>query len=154
MRWSSLLSGGVWSSPASPTVLLLVAVLSAVIQESAGVITCHYCGIEDLCPLPYNDVNRPVAAGAKVAKKLCAKACLKFDGHAPDGKRVVIRDCGGPNADTNKCTEDFEFFGAKGNMCYCNAGNCNGAERRAANVGVILAGAMAAAVVVAARRRP
>jgi hypothetical protein len=101
-------------------------------------------------PLPYVDANRPETDETVVAKKTCAKSCLKFDGYAPDGKRVLIRDCGAPSIDKNECTEKVEFFGATGQMCYCNAGNCNGAKRTAASGTAVVA--MATATVLILRR--
>lgn len=37
------------------TVSVTVMVLVTSVQESKADISCHYCGIKDLCPLPYED---------------------------------------------------------------------------------------------------
>ena len=39
---------------------------------SAGGIQCHYCGVKDLCELPYDP--------AEANYITCPKSCLKFDG--------------------------------------------------------------------------
>ena len=84
----------------------------------------------------------------------CPKACLKFDGFAPDGKRVIIRDCAAEGQDTNECVDSQEYSGAEGQMCVCNAANCNGGARhggggRDASAAVVFLGAAVAAAVAA-----
>ena len=46
---------------------------------------CYYCGLVDNCAMPYNVEDE------NVKKISCEKSCLKFDGNAKDGKRVVLR---------------------------------------------------------------
>ena len=88
------------------------------IKEISGEIECHSCGIRKLCSLPYNE---------EFAEKLtCKTACMKFDGNAEDGKRVLVRTCG--LEDTNACNKTTEWHGAKGETCICNAANCNKAN--------------------------
>lgn len=93
-------------------------------------IACHYCGIERLCPLPYDIKDILNEDGTTSSnKKYCKKACMKFDGVAEDGKRVLVRDCAPDDMDKNECEEEKEWFGATGSICYCNAENCNPATR-------------------------
>ena len=47
---------------------------------------CYYCGIKDNCELPFDTDD------GKIIK--CDKSCVKFDGYAKDGKRIVVRNCG------------------------------------------------------------
>ena len=68
--------------------------------------------------------------GGSSNKKFCKKACMKFDGIAEDGKRVLVRDCAPNDMDKNECEEEKEWFGATGSICYCNAENCNPAAPR------------------------
>ena len=102
--------------------------------EASAEIQCHYCGLEKLCPLPYTEKNIKSTVDdddnqeIRMNRKTCPKSCIKFDGFADDGKRVLVRDCSADNLDTNECKTDQEFFGAKGTLCYCNAENCNGAD--------------------------
>ena len=49
-------------------------------------VNCYYCGIKDNCELPYDTDD------GKIIK--CDKSCVKFDGYARDGKRIVVRNCG------------------------------------------------------------
>lgn len=72
---------------------------------------------------------------------------MKFDGYSEDdGKRVVVRDCTKDDQDINKCDDHQKYIGAIGTMCYCNADNCNGAER---NVRLISTFSILVAVVFA-----
>ena len=114
---------------AAPSIVLVAVVLLVVlISQTSADIPCHYCGHQDLCPLPYIDKNRPESEDSVKLKKMCPKACLKFDGFAPDGKRVIIRDCAAEGKDTNECEDLQEYSGASGQMCVCNAANCNRAS--------------------------
>ena len=100
-------------------IVLSVLVLYISIYEVSGIIECHYCGIRKLCSLPYDDT---------LAEKIsCAKSCMKFDGQAEDGKRVLVRSCG--VEDTNICNKTTTWHGSKGEKCICNAANCNGATK-------------------------
>ena len=58
--------------------------LSQIIHEDDK--SCYYCGITDICEMPYDTDEAKYIS--------CEKSCLKFDGNAKDGKRVVIRTCG------------------------------------------------------------
>ena len=49
-------------------------------------VNCYYCGIKDNCELPFDTDD------GKIIK--CDKSCVKFDGYARDGKRIVVRNCG------------------------------------------------------------
>ena len=49
-------------------------------------VDCYYCGIKDNCELPFDTDD------GKIIK--CDKSCVKFDGYAKDGKRIVVRNCG------------------------------------------------------------
>ena len=89
------------------------------VHESYGKIDCHYCGIRKLCTLPY--------VGTFSEKITCAKSCMKFDGEASDGKRVIVRSCG--FEDTNICNKTTEWNGSTGEKCICNAANCNNASK-------------------------
>ena len=68
-------------------------------------IDCHYCGIKELCTLPYSEKNP--------ARVNCEKSCMKFDGYSlVDNKRVLVRDCG--EKDINLCSKNSTWFGATG----------------------------------------
>ena len=49
-------------------------------------VDCYNYGIKDNCELPFGKDN------GKIIK--CEKACVKFDGYAKDGERIVVRNCG------------------------------------------------------------
>ena len=94
---------------------LSVLILYFSVKQISAEIECHSCGIRKLCSLPYN---------ADYAETItCKKACMKFDGYAEDGKRVLVRTCG--LEDTNACNKTTEWHGSKGVTCICNAANCN-----------------------------
>ena len=57
----------------------------AQVVDTTGEKQCYYCGLVDNCEMPYNVKNE------NVKKISCEKSCLKFDGNAKDGKRVVLR---------------------------------------------------------------
>ena len=138
------------AAAAAPSIALLALfALVVLVGLTAAEIPCHYCGHQDLCPLPYIDKNRPESADSVKLKKMCPKACLKFDGYAPDGKRVIIRDCAAEGKDTNECEDLQEYSGASGQMCVCNAANCNEAAttaRVSGSVGAVLFGSALATV--------
>ena len=92
----------------------------------SGVIDCHYCGIRKLCTLPYDD-----SFSEKIS---CAKSCMKFDGFAEDGKRVLVRSCG--FEDTNTCNKTIQWHGSKGEKCICNAENCNSSNSKYSNLSI------------------
>ena len=104
--------------------VLSVLVLYLSIYHVSGIIECHYCGIRKLCTLPYDDTFSE--------KISCAKSCMKFDGQAEDGKRVLVRSCG--VEDTNICNKTTTWHGSKGEKCICNAANCNGVTKTYANI--------------------
>ena len=142
------------AAAAAPSIVLVVVALVVLIGRTAADIPCHYCGHQDLCPLPYIDKNRPESEDSVKLKKMCPKACLKFDGFAPDGKRVIIRDCAAEGKDTNECEDLQEYSGASGQMCVCNAANCNRAATGvSASTGIILLGSALAMVASIRRRR-
>ena len=49
-------------------------------------VDCYNYGIKDNCELPFGKDNE------KITK--CEKACVKFDGYAKDGERIVVGNCG------------------------------------------------------------
>ena len=98
------------------------------VYQALGKIDCHYCGIRKLCTLPYVDTSSE--------KITCDKSCMKFDGEAPDGKRVLVRSCG--FEDTNICNKTTEWNGSRGEKCICNAENCNSSNTINARVGRII----------------
>ena len=98
-------------------ILLSALIVYLSINHVSGEIDCHYCGIRKLCTLPYDE---------EFAEKItCKKSCMKFDGNADDGKRVLVRSCG--VEDTNICNKTTNWHGSKGEKCICNAENCNSA---------------------------
>ena len=105
-------------------IVLSILVLYLSIYQVSGIIECHYCGIRKLCSLPYDDTFSE--------KISCAKSCMKFDGKAEDGKRVLVRSCG--VEDTNICNKTTTWHGSKGEKCICNAANCNGATKTNVNI--------------------
>ena len=85
--------------------------------ESYADVNCYYCGIADNCEIPYYKDE-----GALIK---CDKSCLKFDGYARDGKRIVVRNCGYFYAD--ECVEGsfFEDETTIGTICHCLEDSCN-----------------------------
>ena len=83
---------------------------------------CYYCGLVDNCEMPYNVEDE------NVKKISCEKSCLKFDGNAKDGKRVVLRTCG--YFTTDECVEGafYEDKDTIGTICHCLDNDCNSAE--------------------------
>ena len=86
-------------------------------------IECDYCGMRDMCTIPY------VVDGSQ--KIYCKHSCMKFDGKDPDGKRVVVRSCGGMNS--TSCRINEKWNGGIGELCYCNKPNCNIASSNETN---------------------
>lgn len=115
----------------SKSFLLAAAAVAASLSLAAADIDCYYCGLQGLCELPY-DVDDENTHVQKIA---CPEACVKFDGTSDeDGKRVLYRGCDMPDLalETNNiCKENYEWFGATGSMCTCNAANCNKATGQA-----------------------
>lgn len=95
---------------------------STLISLTAADIDCYYCGYLELCELPYK------ADSDDVDHITCPDSCMKFDGYAEDGKRVLARGCAPETLETNVCVPDFDYHGAKGEICQCNAAKCNGAD--------------------------
>ena len=63
---------------------------------------------------------------------------MKFDG-AADGKKVIIRGCGGPEVDA--CGEEPEQYAntrAMGTLCTCMSDKCNLATQAGASVSLTL----------------
>ena len=82
-----------------------VIVWAYAISISYAKIDCHYCGIKELCPLPYTEKETQTVN--------CEKSCMKFDGNSlVDNKRVLVRDCG--EEDINLCSKNSTWFGATG----------------------------------------
>lgn len=81
--------------------------------------SCYYCGITDNCELPYDTEDATMIE--------CEKSCMKFDGQAVDGKRIVVRNCGYFLA--NECIEGafFENEDTIGTICHCIDSQCNSA---------------------------
>ena len=91
---------------------------------------CHYCGIEDLCSLPYDTLEANYIT--------CPNSCMKFDGSA-DGKKVIIRGCGSQEVDV--CGEEPEQYAntrAMGTLCTCMSDKCNLATGPGPSVSLIL----------------
>ena len=82
----------------------LLLVVTALAQLAESKIECHSCGIRKLCSLPYEPT--------KAEWITCPVSCMKFDGYAADGKRILYRGCG--DIDTNICNKTTEWFGAEG----------------------------------------
>lgn len=82
---------------------------------------CYYCGITDSCAMPYDE-----SEGKFIN---CDKSCMKFDGLATDGKRVVVRNCGYFTA--NECVEEaiFEDETTIGTICHCLEDTCNSGRK-------------------------
>ena len=130
-------------SSCSVVTLPLLALLSAwLVTVAEGAIDCHYCGPRQLCQLPYDTKL------FHVQKVKCEKACMKFDGER-DGNRVVIRDCAQPEHydNMNTCVDDFDYHGAKGQLCPCNAPDCNTAGATYASIAVVAVSTIFAAIV-------
>merc|ERR1719270_112260 len=95
-------------------------------QETSGTVIkekdsmdCYYCGIKDNCELPFDKDD------GKIIK--CDKSCVKFDGFAKDGKRIVVRNCGYFTAD--ECIDGiyYEDEDTIGTTCHCLQDKCNSA---------------------------
>ncbi len=65
------------------TILVLMAAFSCGDEVRRG-IQCHYCGLRQLCELPFVE--------ERSEKFTCETACMKFDGYGVSG-RVIIREC-------------------------------------------------------------
>ena len=63
-------------------------------------VDCYNYGIKDNCELPFGKDNE------KITK--CEKACVKFDGYAKDGERIVVRNCGYPTDD--ECVDGILYY--------------------------------------------
>ena len=84
---------------------------------SPGGLQCHYCGIKDLCKLPYDSLEAELIT--------CPKSCLKFDGYA-NGQRVIVRDCA--DTELDECSEEPQQYAntrATGTLCTCIGDKCN-----------------------------
>ena len=97
---------------------------SAKCQDTPGTVIkgddsvdCYYCGIKDNCELPFDTDD------GKIIK--CDKSCVKFDGYAKDGKRIVVRNCGYFTAD--ECIDGiyYEDEDTIGTTCHCLQDKCN-----------------------------
>ena len=95
----------------------LLILLTLALQQIEGGLQCHYCGIKDLCPLPYDTLEAELIT--------CPKSCLKFDGYA-DGERVIVRDCA--ESEVDECSEEPQQYAntrAMGTLCTCMGDKCN-----------------------------
>lgn len=104
------------------TALALVTILAASDVGPffvEGSIQCHYCGIRRLCQLPFDQEAAETIT--------CDQSCMKFDGFADDGKRIIVRSCGHEDLNT-WCNASYDWNGSKGTYCLCNSANCNPAE--------------------------
>ena len=100
---------------------MLGFLISAKAQEvQDGPLQCYYCGITDNCRIPY--ATEPKNGAKNIT---CDKSCVKFDGIARDGKRVIVRNCGYFKAD--ECIEGayFEDPDTIGTICHCLTDKCN-----------------------------
>ena len=50
-----------------------LAALVVLVGLTSAAIPCHYCGHQDLCPLPYIDRSRPESEESVKLKKMCPK---------------------------------------------------------------------------------
>ena len=147
---------------------LLLALLE--LPSASASIDCFACGFRNKCPLPFKapddgddddeeseddewyepDENAPAIREGLIEKISCPDACVKFDGTNDDGDRVIMRGCVLEDyaLETNTCREEYEWFGAQGTICHCNAENCNGAGAVGGGVVVLLAGVVAAVAVM------
>ena len=85
-----------------------------------GGLQCHYCGIKDLCALPYDSLEAELIT--------CPKSCLKFDGYA-EGQRVIVRDCA--ESEVDECSVEPQQYAntrAMGTLCTCMGDKCNSAQ--------------------------
>lgn len=74
------------------------------------------------CPLPWDE--------SKVGTVNCTTTtCMKFDGWASDGKRIMMRDCGFFTADECRDEETINGVETKGNLCHCTGAHCNTAAK-------------------------
>ena len=108
--------------------LLSALILYLSLYFASGSIDCHYCGIRNLCTLPYDETFSE--------KISCPKSCMKFDGKASDGKRVLVRSCG--FEDTNICNKTTDWHGSVGEKCICNASDCNTSQSMHSNRNIIV----------------
>ena len=100
---------------------------SAVVQcdeevtvKEESTLRCYYCGIVDICDLPYdNDDGKQIH---------CDKSCLKFDGQAKDGKRIVVRNCGFFLAEECISGTSYEDTDTVGTICHCLTDDCNASQ--------------------------
>ena len=95
----------------------LLILLTLALRQIEGGLQCHYCGIKDLCPLPYDTLEAELIT--------CPKSCLKFDGYA-DGERVIVRDCA--ESEVDECSEEPQQYAntrAMGTLCTCMGDKCN-----------------------------
>merc|ERR1711992_460140 len=100
-----------WSSSS------LLVFFTLMLRQIEGGLKCHYCGIKDLCALPYDTLEAEFIT--------CPKSCLKFDGYA-DGVRVIVRDCA--DSEVDECSEEPQQYAntrAMGTLCTCMGDKCN-----------------------------
>ena len=101
-------------------------------------IQCHYCGVKDLCQVPYYEDEAEFIT--------CPVSCMTFQGsdEHPDnviqwgltniffrfsksGQKIIVRDCGFFEADECTANKMYENTDAKGTLCHCLTDKCNSA---------------------------
>lgn len=79
-------------------------------SETPRTFQCYQCGVTMTCENPFENASLVT----------CQKSCMKFDGFAPDGMRVIMRDCGYFEAQGCVHDQPFERNSAVGTVCHCN----------------------------------
>merc|ERR1712156_615111 len=82
---------------------------------------CHYCGVKDLCKIPYYEDEAEFIT--------CPVSCMTFQGFSKSGQKVIVRDCGFFEADECTANKEYENTGATGTLCHCLTDDCNSAEK-------------------------
>lgn len=100
-------------------------------------IRCHYCGMRQPCKIPYDvDITPESHPHAFIN---CTGSCVKFDGvDKTTNTRVVVRKCGGPDAERAECKLDGEMFKTTGTLCTCMTTDCNSTQMTQGSFSCIL----------------
>ena len=98
-------------------------------------IQCHYCGVKDLCQVPYYEDEAEFIT--------CPVSCMTFQGSdehcnivmwgltnilfrfSKAGQKIIVRDCGFFEADECTPNKMYENTDAKGTLCHCLTDKCN-----------------------------
>merc|ERR1711936_253427 len=99
--------------------LLLVSYL--VTLTGVEGLQCHYCGVKDLCEVPYYEDEAEFIT--------CPVSCMTFQGFSKSGQKIIVRDCGFFEADECTANKIYENTDAKGTLCHCLSDECNSAEK-------------------------